>query len=337
MALTFKKIAKLSTNELVTYYNTSMLKPIDVADGYLRARKRNGDFAFRLNPSSLPCCPILNTFAAVDIARAQENAMAKANGMLSTYADMGSIRHEVCQQFLGRAGRMYGDWHCRSCGKTRKASLYKLCECGEVPFYNEMRFEHTYKGRVVKSFKPDGIFKDSKGRLWVVDYKFKTRFKFLPGQIKGLPLKNNRRQVLDYVHTLRLLGGKFKNVRGYILLYIAFDKVVLEGGYDYHPVQRKVSKASTAKYAKTLEGEYRRLFITRRAAKAVVNKEVNREIVVELVKNKPCANHEQYMADLHNQYEPCPYAESGQCFKKSFVKTLHTDLRALSCVSPTSS
>lgn len=332
MALTFKKIAKLSTSELVTYYNAAMTKQIDVADDYARNRKRNGDFAFRLNPSSLPCCPILNTFAAVGLLRASETTMTTANGMLTTYGEMGSIRHAVCQQFLGRAGRIYGDWYCPSCRTTVKQSLFKLCKCGEIPFYQEMRFEHTYKGRVVKSFKPDGIFKDSKGRLWVIDYKFKTRPKFYPSQIKSLPLKENRTQVLDYVHTLRMLGGKFKNVRGYILLYIAFDKVILEGGYDYHPVQRSVSRAATAKYRKTLDREYRRLFVTRRAAKAVIDKDVDREIVIELVKNKPCANHEQYMKVMHNKYSPCPYAESGECFKSRFVKTLHTDLRELSCV-----
>lgn len=331
MALTFKKIAKLSSCELITYYNSAMTKQLDVADGYARNRKRTGDFAFRLNPSNLPCCPILNTFAAVGLLRATEETMTTANGMLTTYGEMGSIRHEVCQQFLGRAGQIYGDWFCPACKNTVKQSLYKICKCGEIPFYKEMRFEHTYKGRVVKSFKLDGLFKDSKGNLWVIDYKFKTRPNFFPNQIKKLPVKNNRSQVLDYVHTLRLLGGKFAKVRGYILLYVAFDKVVLEGGYDYHPVQRRVSLKATKSYAKKLEGEYKRLFITRLAAKRVVGKEVDREIAVKLVENKPCGNHAQYMAIMYNQYEPCPYGENGSCFKPGFVKTLYKDLKALSC------
>lgn len=331
MALTFKKIARLSTNELVIYYNSSMQASIEVADTYARNRKKNQDLELRINPSSLPCCPILNTFAAVSLLRATDTTTAQASGFGNTYAGLGSIRHEVCQQFLGRSGRIYGDWWCPRCGKVQRQSLYKLCKCGEFPLYQEMRFTHTYKGKTVKSFKPDGIFIDSKRRLWVLDYKFVTGHKVTKTKVKDLPARGNRKQVLDYVHTLRLLDGKFKDVAGYILLYVAFDQVMLESGFGYHVVQRRVSKTATRKYAKKLESEYRKLLLSRKAAHAVVDKVIPLELVKQLVENKPCRSFEHYQETMHNQYSPCPYALNGECFKPKFVKQLNKDLKALSC------
>jgi len=330
VALTFKKIAKLSTNELVLYYNASMQKQFEVADEYARNRKRNNDLQLRINPSSLPCCPILNTFHAVALLRATETTTGLGSGFGSTYSGLGSTRHEICQQFLGRAGRIYGDWHCPRCGSIRYASLYKQCSCGEFPLYREMRFTHEYNGRTVKSFKLDGIFKDSKGKLWVMDYKFVMPYRLMGKGLKELPTKKNRRQVLDYVHTLRLKGGKFSKIEGYILLYVAFDKVILEGGNGYHSVQRKVSQKATKRYAKYLNREYSNLLLARRAAKAVVGKELEKGTVKELVARKPCTDFDHYTATIHDQYNPCPYAEDGSCFKQGFVKRLHHDLKLLS-------
>lgn len=326
----FKKVSSAG-DELVDYYMETMTSPTEFPDAYKVAKVRSGDTLLRLNPSNgLHCCPIRETVNAHSLLTATEDQTCESTGTGETYGALGSIRHEVCQQYLGRGGRIYGDWWCPRCEKmAHQQTLYKKCKCGAHTQYREMRFEHTHKGEVVKSFKIDSIYKAKDGSLWVIDYKFTSGHNLWKDNIKKLPKLGNVTQITDYVHTLRDLGGKFKGVKGWVLFYIGFESVFLNRPGTHKVVRKEVPFASTEKYIQRLRDRgYTRLLITRKAAKKLAaGTPLSKENIQKMLAVKPCKSREWYEDNMHDQYNPCPWAEV--CHTKRMAQIARKDLNEL--------
>ncbi len=113
-----------------------------------------------LRPSQLPFCP-----ARTFINAASQGALMTLDFRGSFYTSVGTAVHEVLQTFLGKSGKFLADWRCRCCGKWKRLSHDNEC-CDLEMEYHEVTI--NYRGVVGHI---DAIFRDKKGRYWIVDFK----------------------------------------------------------------------------------------------------------------------------------------------------------------------
>lgn len=174
---------------------------------------------FYLRPSSFPYCgfeKLLNAHKDLDAPRLNEFA--------STYfTEVGHTTHAVFQEFGGRAGKIVGDWECKTCKATRKFSCDNICDCGCAMHYHEL--EVRYKGLVVGHI--DGLFRldPSKGKKSVhivIDYKTTSKKKIeLKGDKSPFPYKYNIAQIESYVPLAEIQYGI--SIDYFLLIYLARD------------------------------------------------------------------------------------------------------------------
>jgi PD-(D/E)XK nuclease superfamily len=113
-----------------------------------------------LRPSQMPFCAlsVFTTHAKHGMYREEDFSMA-------FYTRVGTVVHEVMQNFLCMSGKLLADYHCRECGTWHRMS-YKT-ECCDFPTqYHEVEIDYKgIKGHI------DAIYKDRNGKLWIVDFK----------------------------------------------------------------------------------------------------------------------------------------------------------------------
>jgi PD-(D/E)XK nuclease superfamily len=126
----------------------------------LALKKKDPGRLFNLRCSQIPYCPhnTLLQFGAYGMNEATEM-------MSAYYFAVGHAVHKVFQDYLMHSGRFIADYECKECGKKYPLSQTYEC-CGFPTSYEEV--EISYKGIVGHI---DGIFVDSQGRVWIVDYK----------------------------------------------------------------------------------------------------------------------------------------------------------------------
>jgi hypothetical protein len=138
----------------------------DLLGVYLRAQdevmasKRDATRIKFLRPSQMPFCP-----AGFFVQHATQGMIATQNMMSAYFTSVGTTVHEVVQRYLSPSGRFLADWRCKICGKWRRMSTKSEC-CDFTMEYHEVLIDH--KGVVGHI---DAIFKDSKGRYWILDFK----------------------------------------------------------------------------------------------------------------------------------------------------------------------
>lgn len=113
-----------------------------------------------LRPSQLPFCA-LNTF----ITYASSGATRFMDLRGAFYTSVGTAVHEALQTYMGKSGSWLADWRCVICDKWKRLSHQNEC-CDFDMEYHEVKID--YRGVVGHI---DGIFRDSRGRYWIVDYK----------------------------------------------------------------------------------------------------------------------------------------------------------------------
>lgn len=324
-----------NTDEMVVYMRHCMSQDYEYADGYKIAKWKSRDLDLRINPSTnLPFCPILNTYKALELFAAGPRSVGKSAGVLDTFAGVGSIRHELCQNYMGRGKQFLGNWRCPACNHVMKFCTYRLCtKCGMPPNYEEIRLEASYKGHVVKSLKMDGIFIDKDKQLWIMDFKFVQRHRFSSwrGRKPNFPDKKHVKQIRDYVHTLRELRPDLADrVKGYRILYVPFDEIGSIRTFHVHKRTVSHSVKTAQRYRKWVRRSYKRLILMRQIVGEWWSLGVEIEGVKAMVSSKPCASIEEYEESLHDQYNPCPYAADGSCFasRQKFVKRLFTEYQS---------
>jgi len=84
---------------------------------------------------------------------------------MAFYTRVGTVVHEVMQNFLCMSGKLLADYHCRECNKWHRMSYKTEC-CGFPTQYHEVEIDYKgIKGHI------DAIYKDRNGKLWIVDFK----------------------------------------------------------------------------------------------------------------------------------------------------------------------
>lgn len=174
---------------------------------------------YNLRCSQLPYCPrtVLANFGLRGKYHAMDMSMAY-------YTSVGTTVHTVMQTYLAMSGRFLADYECRICKK--KYPLSHKHECCDVPTnYEEVTIDIGTKkwknglrrGGIQGHI--DGIFKDSKGRYWIIDFKTTTLFG-APKKEKS-PGEGYIRQIRAYAVLLKKQYGI--KVQGVMLVFIPRD------------------------------------------------------------------------------------------------------------------
>lgn len=180
---------------------------VGVQDLYMASRRDASRIKF-LRPSQLPFCA-----AGFYINHAQLGMVSTMDFMGEFYTKVGTAVHEVMQKFLSPSGKFLADWHCRICGRKRKTSTRSEC-CDFTMDYHELLID--YKGVVGHI---DAVFKDKKGRYWILDFKTCS--------VSGAPYKQKRpgAAYIEQVETYAYMLWKQYGIRveGVMLMFIPRD------------------------------------------------------------------------------------------------------------------
>jgi len=163
---------------------------------------------FKLRCSQLPYCPRSVIMNYVTLGMYQSMDM-----MMAYYVGVGHAVHNVMQTYLATTGVLLADYYCRECRKKYPFSHRHEC-CGFPTQYEEVTIDYKGIGGHI-----DAIFKDSKGKYWIVD--FKTCSVAGAKKKKVNPGANYKRQVRAYAYLLwKQYGIK---VEGVMLVFLPRD------------------------------------------------------------------------------------------------------------------
>ncbi|QRE00297.1 hypothetical protein [Burkholderia phage BCSR5] len=185
--------------------------------------------------SGLPFCPH-NTF----VQRATKGLTNSLDLKGTFYTSVGTAVHETMQSHLGRTQSFIADWHCKECGTWHRFCKQPNC-CDFPSEYHEVQIRHKWiVGHI------DAIFVDSKGGLWILDFKT-TSAKGLPKKLKE-PGDSYREQVEAYAYTLKKQYGK--TVKGVMLCFIERDNPMKPGmwvkplsvDFDFPKIQQRLKR-----------------------------------------------------------------------------------------------
>jgi len=178
----------------------------------IKAESQDMSRVLALRPSGLPVCPV-DFF----IRHANYGASRVLDMRGAFFVTIGSAVHEVVQTYLAPSGKFLARWECLICGKLRECSMKHEC-CDFQMKYHEIIIDIPFKGgRIVGHI--DAVFRDSKGRYWIVDYKTCS--------VLGYPLKKKDpsraylEQIEAYAYTLYVQYGIL--VHGVALMFIRRD------------------------------------------------------------------------------------------------------------------
>lgn len=266
----------------------------------------------RLRVSSFPYCPLKHAYK-----RLTQHETAPETDMEGMYyTSVGTVTHEIIQDFVGRGGKMYGQWKCsdKACAGFRALSSKNICpKCGSRMLYEELTVR-AYKN---VSGHIDGVWRDPDGKYWIVDYKTCSARIIESQHIRRtLPYSHNKAQIRAYC---ALVERNFSiKIAGWILMYVARDsptKVMrAEGAY--------MSEESKKKYLANIRKW------DRQWDEVLEIKSLKQLLAIK--EAKPCTDHEFY--DKHYEtFTPCPLSKGGVCFQP---KRLNELLRLVWCGRP---
>lgn len=194
-------------SEFLAVYNKAFTEVVR----YQKGDKRR---LYNLRCSQLPYCPrtVLINYGLRGLHQPVDLSMAY-------YTSVGTTVHTVMQSYLPMTGQFLADYECKECGK--KYPLSHVHECCDTPtHYEEVTIDiGTKNGKNGIQGHIDGIFKDSKGRYWIIDFKTTTLF--------GAPKKERdpgegyKRQIRAYAVLLKKQYGI--RVAGVMLVFIPRD------------------------------------------------------------------------------------------------------------------
>lgn len=180
-----------------------------------------------LRPSQLPFCP-LEFF----VQNSEQGLFRTLDFAGAFYTSVGTVVHEVMQEFLCRSGKFLADYHCEECGEWFRSS-YMHEHCGFPTKYHEI--EINYKGI---QGHIDAVYRDKDGKLWILDFKTTS--------IDGAP-KKQKDPGVTYI----------EQIETYAVLFELQYGLPIEGIMDAFIIRDNPRK-SPAIYAKKLTDEQRR-------------------------------------------------------------------------------
>lgn len=163
---------------------------------------------YNLRCSQIPYCPrsVLMNYGKRGLYQPMDMRFAY-------YVSVGTAVHTVMQNYLSQSGRFLADYECKECGKKYPLSHTVEC-CGFPTRYEEIGLNF---GGVVGHI--DGVFKDSKGHYWILD--FKTCSVAGASAKEKSPGDGYKYQVRAYAYLLKRQYGI--TVKGVMLFFIPRD------------------------------------------------------------------------------------------------------------------
>lgn len=162
-----------------------------------------------IRASQLPFCPLNYVLSA---ARGGPHAVMSFH--MAYFTKVGTVVHEVMQTYHGKSGKFLADWQCPVCKKWRKMSHRPTC-CNRLSDYHEIQINHKW---VVGHI--DGVFQDSQGRYWILDYKTTSNAAVGNGKVQN-PGRAYTEQVEAYAWSIREQYGIA--ITGVCLMFIVRD------------------------------------------------------------------------------------------------------------------
>lgn len=206
--------------------------------------------------SSLPACTIAWAYNWIVTEPPTDTDSWKRD----MFMDMGTVAHTVTQRWLGRIGKLYGNWKCPECG-TKRLGMEPTCrECEE----NKSKLiEMEYREWIPKNLNNwpsghiDGLLLPDDGKGFLV-LEIKTISSnglknVITKPIEDWPVyyKKYWQQVRSYAYMLKEQDGF--NIRGVAMLFICRDntkmKMIVEE-YDYE-MYRDEFHANVDRYAES--------------------------------------------------------------------------------------
>jgi hypothetical protein len=139
--------------EISALYQTTMRE-------VTRTEKTTATRVLYLRPSQLPFCPV-----EFFVQNATYGLYRTLDFSGAFYTSVGTIVHEVMQEFLCQSGNFLADYYCNECGTWHKFS-YTFEHCGFPTKYHEITIDYKgIQGHI------DAVYRDKAGKLWILDFK----------------------------------------------------------------------------------------------------------------------------------------------------------------------
>lgn len=267
-----------------------------------RTNKMQGNRPYELHPSSYPYCGLWHVHEIFENGEIPTKQEMDYYG--NYYTGLGSFKHSLIQDWLGRGARIVGNYICENkktnCNYKKEFSTYHECpKCGKPLAYHELgiKFKKYTRGHL------DGVYL-YKGKYYIIDYKTTGEYKLFShktGRQKFFPHATNKAQIESYCYYVEKNYGI--KISGWMLIYVSRDKSFrnyVTVGEDFTSKYRKKIKLIAHRYEKHFSI----------AIKAKTYKDI-----IPLIEEKPCKCKNDYLNEFHDQYNPCPVAINNTCFK----------------------
>lgn len=266
-------------------------KLLDDAEAHVVDYTVTPDRFFFMRPSGFPYCGLRKLLTAPKILED-----GQTSGLASAYfTSVGTAAHTAFQEYMGKSGKIVGDWYCRACKTRTQFTTFQRCKCGNDPQYDEL--EIRYKNTVVGHL--DGLVKVDVGGKTVyivIDYKTATASKVKAGlKNKSIfPYAYNVQQIRRYVILMEKCFGI--EIAGWALIYLNRDIPLGKNNRNivYHPMKRSEKRI--------LDAEMDSWVKTHR----MVLRARTREHFDAVKDRKLCTSDADYTKNWHNDYSPCP-------------------------------
>jgi hypothetical protein len=279
---------KSIVKEFGEYYQTNV-----TTDSLILAEPREEKFRV----SGFPYCGLRHLYRRISTQKPEFKEFGE-----EYYTGVGTLTHEIIQEYLGLRGRMYGAWKCevRKCKGVREFSKNSKCPlCGARMRYVEFEVKafNNLSGHL------DGVYKSKSGHWFVVDYKTSS-VKTISRQKyeRTLPYAYNVAQIVAYCSLIELLLDI--EISGWMLHYLARDSPMLI----HHTCGGLVTTRSKRLQMKKMElwdNHYSLVMDTNKSFKNVQT----------LIDQKPCQTYEQYSKE-YKTFNECPLSCGHVCFDK---------------------
>ena len=245
----------------------------------------------RLRASGLPSCSLLF------LEKMLLDEFETENAMMDYYCSVGTTVHTHLQKWVGKTGKIFGDWKCNSCGHTVKKSLkYNCPKCKTLMEYVELEIDYNiFSGHV------DGLLQLPNKKFIV--YDFKTSSTRNVYQKKFIPSATHLMQVSAYGAILKRQGYDIDSLS---ILYVARDNPTQFAEYNIE--YTKELHLHTLKFLKMQIKGFKA---------AIKSKETGDPSTA--IKYKMCDTYNTYKEEYEQffGYEPCHLAKI--CFNKHSV------------------
>lgn len=243
-------------------------------------------------PSNAPGCALK---MYIDICKGRVSGFSEEETFAKDwYTGGGTIAHSSLQKWLGKGGKLLGDWKC-ACGNAKKFSTKNICKkCG-----SEMEYEELAMSLDGIEGHTDGILEfklDGKKYHIIIDFKGTNaeRIKRHKPLVPLYPYEKNMKQIGIYTYAFK--QNPKLNVVGWALIYFSRDD----------PKTRlvcwKIFEDKDWKKAK-------KFFEKEAHQNKVWKKTLKDHKLSRLIEHKRCTTEEVYNKEVKNIFSPCPLAK----------------------------